>query len=141
MDLWFLGKTISRDPLLHLQWGELRDRDTERCKCIDDDTSCMGDIDTIGYVSEEKKSLDPTRGRMISIDDLSEVSRYLDETLRQWESRLSRYDSILDNARHSPLFFYESKSSCRSSWIDAEDNHEGIILLVSFGEKKKILTK
>lgn len=94
---------------------------------MDDNSSSLCHIDTIGHIAEKKKSLYPTESRMVSIDELSQILSYLHESIRKCDTCTRLDHTILDDTQNSPLFFEESKSNRRESWIDAEDNHTGII--------------
>jgi hypothetical protein len=125
--LGFFGESVPCYPRLHLQWCILDEWDTTTGKHIDHDSPRLSDIDTIGDIAEEKKPLHATYLRMIRVDDLTEVSPDLHETIREVDSRLGRYDSILEYGHPLSFLLEDSESSGSGSWIYAEDYH-GVII-------------
>lgn len=91
---------------------------------MDDDSSCLCDIDTIRHIPEEKKSLYPTHRRMICIDEFSQILTDLDESIWERYTRTRLDDTILDHTQSPPFFFEESKTNCRKSWIYTEHDHD-----------------
>ncbi len=123
LHLEFFSKTITCNPLLHLKWRELNKWYTALCKCEHYDSSSMSHINTIGDISEKKKSLNTTNSRLICIEHLSEIGLYLEESVRKRHSWSCLDNSILDNTGSSPLLFEDSKTNRRKSWIKSEDYH------------------
>lgn len=135
LNLKFFSKTIPCYSLLHLQWCELYEWDTSFCEREHDHSTSMCYIDTIGHIAEEKKSLNPTYLRIIRIEELSEVSLYLEESIRKRDPRTCLDNTILYNTSSPPLLLKESKTNRRESWIKSEDYHEGIIWKKRFYKK------
>jgi hypothetical protein len=125
--LGFFGESVPCNTCLHLQWRVLDERDATTGKCIYHDSSCLSDIDTVGHIAEEKKPLHPTDLRMIGIDDLTEICPDLHETIREVDSRLGGYDSILEYRHPLPFLLEDGESGGSGSWIYAEDYHGMII--------------
>lgn len=105
---------------------------------MDDHSSRLRHIDTIGDIAEEKKSLYPTDRRLVCIDKLTDILSYLHEPVRESYPCARLDDTILDDTESPPLFFEESKANCCKSWIDAEDNHGGIIGIKYNSEENNI---
>lgn len=128
LNLGFFGESVPCYPRLHLEWCILDEWDPTTRECIDHHSSRLCDIDTVGDIAEEKKSLHPAYLRMICIDDLTEISPDLYQPICKIDSRLGRYDSILEYRQPLPFLFEDSESGGSGSWIYAEDYHKRIIL-------------
>jgi hypothetical protein len=96
------------------------------------DSPGMCDIDTIGDIAEEEETLYPTHIRTIGIEELLQIIADLYESLRKGKSCLRLDHSVLDDTDRLPFFFEKCKSSSRSSWIDAEENH-GYMIQINRG--------
>ena len=86
-------------------------------------SSSLSDIDSIGHIPEEKKSLNPTKGRMIGSDKFREIISDLYETLRKGESCFRLDDTIFNHSDHTALFLEESISYRCCSRVNSEDDH------------------
>lgn len=127
LHLWLFGKAISCNTCLHLKGGKLYKWNSLLCERMQDNSTSMCDINTIGDISKEEEPFDTAYGRSIGIYEVLQIRSNLHKSFWKTESSLCSHDAILNNMDVLPCFLNKCKSRNGSSRINTKYHHTCII--------------
>lgn len=139
LHLRFFCASIPRDCLFNLKWSKFPNRYSSRGNTLDNYSSCLGYINPIGDITQEKQSLDSNDRRFIGIEDFSNISMKKEEFLTQDKPCRGCYDPVINHPKFFSFFFYQSKTRRSCTGINTKYYHEGSI--GEKGEKSRLYPK
>lgn len=116
--LFLFGSPIPADPPFDLEGSKFPNRYSLLLEYEEDGSTSLGDVDTRFLIGGEKKSLDTANGRMIGVDDVSEITCDVCEFEGDVHFRRSRDDSVVEDIHCSTVFLDQSKADRRGPRID-----------------------